>query len=268
MNEIVAAADLLSWKPLISALLLPPVPWLVLAMLAWWLRKRPIGTVMLSLALLGLWLSHCEAVGVLLEARLKINPVLSTARIAELERSLAARKPVVLVLGGGADALAPEYGEAHLTSMSMGRLHYGLWLAKRLHAPAMFSGGIGHGQIDGNAEASVAGRIASRDYQQPLRWQEDKSRDTRENARLSLTMLRSEGITDLLLVTDGFHMPRAMRAFEQEAERAGFTAKIVAAPMGLAVQITSPVRRWMPSIGGYRRVIHALHEMIGLLAGA
>ena len=193
---------------------------------------------------------------------------LSPAQVAELKRMRPGRKPVVLVLGGGVQTLAPEYAEPHLPDSAFQRLHYGLWLARQLHAPVMVSGGSGYTQSGGAKEAAVANRIAERDYGVSLGWQETASHDTRENARFSLLMLRKEGITDLLLVTHGWHMARALRAFEQEAARTGFVARIVPAPMGLGEGVGSPVLRWMPSTEGYLSVHRILRELLGRVSGA
>lgn len=274
MNETFAALGLLNWKPLIGALLLPPVPLLFLVMLAWYwrwhwrVRRAVLAKLMLALALLGLWLTTCQGFAALLERQLTVPPVLAPAQMGELRRSLAGRKPVVLVLGGGTLALAPEYGEPHLMDAAFQRLHYGLWLARHLGAPLMVSGGAGHAQVGGPSEAAVSARVAARDYNVNIRWQETASRDTRENARLSLLQLRNEGITDIFLVTHGWHMPRSLRAFNQEVERTGMAARIVAAPMGMGSNTKPMLLQWMPSPDGFRRVYQALREMLGLLSGA
>jgi uncharacterized SAM-binding protein YcdF (DUF218 family) len=270
VNETFAALGLLDWKPIVGALLLPPVPLLVLILLAWLQRgRRPVlAQLMLLLSMVGLWLSLCQVTGVWLERQLTVAAELSPARLIDWRRTLAGHKPVVVVLGGGVQGLAPEYGEAHLGSLSLQRLHYGLWLGKQLQSPVMVSGGAGPAQASGPFEADVANRIASRDYGRTLRWLEPGSRDTRENARRSLQVLREEGITEVFLVTHAWHMQRALRAFEQEAARVGFSAKLVPAPMGLATENESAALRWMPSPDGYRRVHSALREMVGLLAGA
>ena len=268
MNDTFAAFGLLQWKPIISALVLPPTPWLLLLLVAWRLRRRLSGGLLLSVCVTGLWLCNCEAVGAWLERRLAAPPALTVVQVADLRRTLVGRNPVVLVLGSGVLALAPEYAEAHLADRSMQRLHYGLWLARQVQAPVMVSGGAGREHNSRPAEATVAGGIASRDYGRPLKWLEAGSSDTRENARLSLRLLATEGITDVLLVTHGWHMPRALRAFQQEAARTGFRARLTAAPMGLAPPQTPLLQQWLPSSDGQRRVNEALHEMIGLLAGA
>lgn len=271
VNELLARLSLLDWKPLLTPLLLPPVPWLVLLLLAWAWRSRHalLSGLTLGLALLGLWFSQCLVSAAVLERSLAVSPALTPARLADLRKSWPKERAVVLVLGGGVRPLAAEYGESQLTDLSMARLHYGLWLGRRLQTPVMFSGGAGRAQPGGPAEAEVAARIAARDYGQPLRWQESLSRDTNENARLSLLLLREQGITDVLLVTHASHMQRARRNFEREAALAGFALRLVPAPMGqLDLSAIPTALRWMPSEEGNRRVRQALHEWLGWFAGA
>ena len=262
---------LLDWKPLLGALLLPPVPLLLLLLLAWVWRGRHalLAGLALASALLGLWFSQCLVTAALLERWLANSPVLDPTRLAALRPIWNSERSVVLVLGGGVRPMAAEYGEAQLSAQSMERLHYGLWLGRQLQTPVMFSGGSGHGRPGGPSEAQVAARVASRDYQQPLRWQEGQSRDTRENARHSVQLMREQGISDVLLVSHGWHMPRARRNFEREAASAGIALRIVPAPMGMLDLEAIPVAlRWMPSTEGHQRVYQVLREWLGWLAGA
>lgn len=271
MNELFTTFGLLDWKPLVSALLLPPVPLLLLLLLSWWWqRRRPaLATLLLMSALVSLWFSQCQITGELLERQLSVAPSLSTQRLAELRRSTGDGKTAIVVLGGGTKPLASEYGESHLGNVSMERLHYGLWLARQLPLPLLFSGGAGWGQADGPAEATVAARLAGRDYGRSLRWLESESHDTRGNARFSLQLLQKDGISQVLLVTHGWHMRRAMRAFNEEAARSGMALRLVPAPMGLvADRLLPPLQRWLPTTDGNQRVRQALHEWIGLAAGA
>ena len=271
MNDLFATLGVLEWKPWVAALLLPPVPLLGLLLLAWWWqRRRPaLATLLLLGSVLALWFSQCQVTGALLEGPLTSTPSLSMQRIAELRRAGADGRAAVVVLGGGARPLASEYGESHLDNNSMERLHYGLWLSRQLAVPALFSGGTGWAQQDTPAEASIAARIASRDYGRNLRWVEADSKDTRGNARLSLPLLQKDGITQVVLVTHGWHMRRALRAFDEEAQRMGMALRVVPAPMGLvADRHLSVLQRWVPSTDGHRRVRQALREWIGLAAGA
>lgn len=270
MNDLFATLGLLDWKPLAGAMLTPPVPLLLMAVLAWRLRmRRPItATLCMLLATIGLWFSLCSVTGQWLERQWALSAALSPAQVNDWRRSLTGHKPVVLVLGGGVQRLAPEYGESNLSPESMARLHYGLWLGRQLQAPVMVSGGVGRAQVAGAAEADVAARIASRDYGRSLRWLETGSVDTRDNARKSLQLLRSDNITEVFLVTHGWHMRRAVRAFNEEAAKSGSATRIVPAPMGMAADDGQAILKWLPSPEGYRRVHQVLHEMLGQLAGA
>lgn len=271
VNDIFSTFGVLDWKPWVSTLLLPPLPLLLMLLLAWWWqRRRPAtATLLLMVAVVGLWFSHCQVTGALLERRLVLSPSLSIARVAELRRSAADNRSAVVVLGAGVRVLAPEYGESHLSNTAMQRLHYALWLSRQLQAPVMYASGAGWAQADAPDEATVAARIASRDHGRPLRWLETESHDTRGNARLALPMLQKDGINQVVLVTHGWHMRRALRAFEEEAARSGMAVRTVPAPMGLhADRHLTAMQRWMPSAEGHQRVYRALREWIGLLAGA
>ena len=90
--------------------------------------------------------------------------------------------------------------------------------------------------------------------------------DTRENAARTVPLLKQAGVTRILLVTHGWHMPRARRTFEQVA---GGTVKVQPAPMGLAaLRNDNPALDWLPTSAGYESVRTALRELIGLLVRA
>jgi uncharacterized SAM-binding protein YcdF (DUF218 family) len=259
-------------KPVLGALALPPVPWLVLMLFgvrAVARQNRLSGGLMTALALLGLWFSCTAVAGDVLQ-RLLLRPprALAEARITELRQLPPARKIAVVVLGGGRESLAPEYGEAHLSSRSMERLHYGHWLSRRLGAPLMYTGGVGREETEGAPEAEIAARISERDFGRRLRWTERLSRDTRENAAASVPLLAADGVTDIVLVTHAWHMPRAERAFANVARRQSRPLQVVVAPMGLARHTERAAFRWLPSAEGIAHVRAVLREGIGLLMGA
>ncbi len=271
MNEWLGQLGLHAWKPLLTACLLPPVPMLVMAAWAGWRlrRQRRGGGLLLGLALSLIWLSCTLEGDAALQRGLLPSPAaLSTDRLSALQREAApAGRPTVaiVVLGGGRERLAPEYGVSNLGPESMERLRYGLWLARRTGAPVGFSGGTGWGASHGDPEGLVAARIAAQEFALPLRWVESESRDTRENAERIMPMLTESGVEHVLLVTHGWHMRRAVRAFEAAA---GGAVTIEAAPMGLSEDDTEGLLRWMPTNNGYRRVRNTLRECLGLLFGA
>ncbi|MCW5659932.1 MAG: YdcF family protein [Burkholderiaceae bacterium] len=273
MNDLFVLLGIQSWKPVLTALALPPLPWILLmlvgARMMFW--RRSVSWLLLLLGAAGLWLSCTSAVGHWLErAVLKPPPALAPDRITEVKRiaETAGYKVAIVVLGGGREAMAPEYGLANLIDLSLQRLHYGVWVSRQIGAPMLFSGGVGHVGNVGVAEAEVAARIAEKDYGRPLTWTEAESRDTRENASRSMALLKTAGITDIVLVTHGFHMPRSMRAFQSEAQRAGVPMRVWPAPMGLAAPSERPLLRWLPSSEGFQKTRMVLRELMGLLVGA
>jgi uncharacterized SAM-binding protein YcdF (DUF218 family) len=273
VNDLFVLLGIQSWKPILTALALPPVPWLLLmligARLMFW--RRSASWLVMLVGAAGLWLSCTTGAGHWLERlALKPPPALAPDRIAEIKRitGSASNKVAIVVLGGGREAMAPEYGLANLNSLSLQRLHYGIWLSRQTGAPMLFSGGVGHAENVGTSEAEIAARIAERDYGKPLTWTETESRDTRENAVRSVALLKTGGITDIVLVTHGMHMPRAMRAFQLEAQRTGTPMRVWPAPMGMAQPSERSVMHWLPTNDGFQRVRYVVRELAGLLVGA
>ena len=272
MNELFLNLGIESWKPVLGSLLLPPVPFLLLTlvgarMIAW---RRIWGGLMVLASSAGIWLGACSVTGEWLQSVLLSPPrPLGAERITALKRDMLARPAVaIVVLGGGREALAPEYGVANLNPRSLERLRYGIWLGRQTGAPLMFSGGLGHAAESGATEAEVAAEIATRDFGRPLRWTESRSRDTRENAQYAVAALREHKVERLVIVTHGWHMPRALRAFREASTRAGAGWEIVPAPMGLARRVERPSLRWIPSHEGFLLVRAVLHERIGWWLGA
>lgn len=271
VNQTFVLLGIESWKPVLTALLLPPVPWLVLVLIgASLLRsRRGAGWCLVLLATAGLWLGSCAAGAEALSRWWGQPPPFGRAQIERLKRDVAMKRPLaIVVLGGGREDLAPEYGTASLSAHSLERLRYGLWLARRSGAPVAFSGGVGHSAPGVVSEAEIAERIAIGEFGQPLRWLETASRDTRENAARTVALLGAEGVQDIVLVTQDWHMRRAVRAFNEAAARAGRTLRVQAAPVGLAPRVSNSVLRWMPSTEGFKLTREVMREKFGWWAGA
>ncbi|MES2992518.1 MAG: YdcF family protein [Pseudomonadota bacterium] len=267
MNSLFALLDLNAWKPVVTALLLPPVPFLLLMLIGarLILARRGLGwSVVLGGAALT-WSSGCVGVAQWLSPVLLQPPsALSAPRVQAL-RASANPATAIVVLGGGLEPLAPEYGTANLSHYSLERLRYGVWLGRQTGLPVAFSGGVGWAQPDAMPEARIAAAIAAGEFARPLKWVEDQSRDTRENAGRTVALLRPAGIRHIVLVTHGWHMPRALRAFRAAA---GPEIRIEPAPMGLARGTELPVLNWLPSTKGLTDVRHVLREWLGRVAGA
>ena len=260
-------------KPVLSALLLPPAPFLVLALAGACLaRRRPrAARWLVVLACAGVWLGSCVGAARWVEESWMTLPApLSAAQRAQLKARAAAGEPLaIVVLGGGVDPLAPEYGGADLGHLSLLRLRYGLWLGRQTGIPVAASGGVGWGPSSAGIqpEASRMAEIAQAEYGAPLRWVEATSRDTHQNAVNTLALLRPAGIHEIVLVTHATHMPRALREFQAAAAASAGSGsmRITPATMGQAWPADSPLLRWLPSSEGTQRMRAALHEVLAKL---
>ncbi len=268
LNNLFALWGLAAWKPLLTALVLPPFPFLLTMLLgARWLRtRRGSGWFLILLSVAGLWLTATEGVARWAQPLLLTKaPVITQDRIAELKQEAKNTRMAIAVLGSGAEKFAPEYNESNLTGASLERLRYGLWLSRQTGIPVAFTGGSSWAAAEGPSEAEVAARVAAIDFKQPLKWTEIQSRDTAENAAMTIPLMQSAQVRHVLLVTHGWHMPRAMTSFQKYA---GSTLSLEAAPMGLArIDEVGPLD-WMPSNHGFKRNRQVVHEWLGSLAGA
>jgi len=270
MNGLMSLLGIESWKPAVGALLLPPVPLLLLVLVGarLILPRRGLGWFIVILSVALLWLGSCVGTAHFIsDLALKPPKPLSLSDIAELKDAARARKPLaIVILGGGAEALAPEYAVANLRAPTLERLRFGMWLNRETGIPMAMSGGVGWAaRPDSLAEAQIGARIAAQEFGRPLKWIEDTSRDTRENAMRTVAMLRADGIHHIVLVTHGTHMPRAVKMFEMAA---GGAMRIQPAPMGLARSNRPAWFDWTPSTEGFEKVNRILHELAATATGA
>ncbi|MBA2964496.1 MULTISPECIES: YdcF family protein [Ramlibacter] len=243
-------------RPLLTALVLPPILPLLLVLLGLLLaagRRRARG---LALALAGtalLWILSCHAVATALAGALL--PPVRAAQPAQL-----AGVQAIVVLGGGIVPDAPEYGAAQPNAPTLARLRYGAWLARRSGKPLAFAGGVGWGAAGTGfaPEAEVAGRTLRDDWGVAPRWLDGRSRDTGENAREMRRLLAADQVSRIALVTDAWHMPRSVLEFE----RAGFT--VLPAPTGFPAPQVRPLLDWLPSPDGLALSRQVLREVLGL----
>ena len=125
----------------------------------------------------------------------------------------------IIVLGGGEDVSAASFWRQPQINEGGDRFLGGLALAHRFpEARVMFAGGSGRLRDAGGAqtsEASIAAQIfRSQGLDSDRLLFEDRSRNTSENARLSLSLANPAPDETWVLVTSAFHMPRALRSFE------------------------------------------------------
>src|SRR6266550_96531 len=113
------------------------------------------------------------------------------------------------------------------------RIAYGAFLAHRTALPVLVSGT--------SAEALAMRVSLAREFGIQVRWVEDRSRDTFQNAQFSSRLLKAAGVSRILLVTDSAHEWRASHEF---------------ASAGLTV-LPAPVGVWAPRERGLLRCLPA-----------
>ena len=163
----------------------------------------------------------------------------------------------IVILSGDMRDAAPEYGGDTVGPLTLERLRYGAFLARRSNLPVLVTGGI----IDpkGPPIAEIMRQILETEFHIPVRWVEAASRNTRENALFSARILKPAGIDRILLVTDAWHMPRALIAFR------GLGLTLIPAPTGFYISRPGWLESLAPTAQGLQRSAYALHEMIGNL---
>lgn len=101
--------------------------------------------------------------------------------------------------------------------------------------------------------------VLAEDFVVPVRWTEDASDNTYENARNSYRILQKAGISKIYLVTHAWHMMRAAAAFR----RAGF--EVIEAPTGFTTRYHTDLLAFLPRAAALQDSAMFVHEGIGIL---
>ncbi len=155
-------------------------------------------TAMLSLLALSTPLVSTQLVRLLDD-----SPVLDLAQAREAQ--------AIVILGGGVRRNALEFGGDTLGRLTLERVRYGARVARQTGLPVLVTGGSV--LRDGEAEATLMRDALENEFGVKVRWIEDRSRNTRENATFSAALLDRESIKRVVLVLHSFDVPRARAEF-------------------------------------------------------
>jgi len=232
-------------KAVLKALVLPPCgPLLVsLAGLAL-LRKHPrTGRLLAVLGVSTLLLLSLPAVAGLLVRLLYDGPVFEAADARSAQ--------AVVILGGGIRR-APELGGDTMNRLTLERVRFGARVARLTGLPVLVSGGSTYG---GTPEARLMRDSLRDEFGVGVRWVEDTSRTTAENAARTAAILRPAGITRVVLVTHSFDAPRAAAEFAEHGVETIPAATNVPAPV-------EGVADFLPSMSALQESYYALYELL------
>ena len=235
-------------KSIVLALVLPPVCFLYLTIAGFWIvrRHRRGGRALAGVGLAGL--------------ALLAVPLVANSLLLALERNLPVNPPpnampqAIVILGGDLLRTATE-PYALPGFLTLDRLRAGAALQRRTGLPILVTGGTV--QPDRVAVATVMADSLRNDFQVPVTWVEDASLDTWENAAFSADILKQQGIGSVYVVSQGWHLRRAMLAFRH----AGLIATAV--PTSMETPLDPIAWDLPPRASAWEWSYFALHEWIG-----
>lgn len=243
--------DILLTK-VVSTFLLPPLNLLLLLLLGiFLLPKRPhlARRVLIVTGLLLYLFSTPIIVGSIRQCFETDPPLDPTATLPAAD--------AIVVLAGGLYRKAPEYGGDTVDGYVLERLRYAAWLYRRIDKPILVTGGSWREGV--RPEAHAMKESLEEDFHIPVRWVEDQSRNTSENAQLSAAILQKHGVHTIYLVTHALHMPRARAAFE------GVGLQVVPAPTLFAVRDRVTVLQFLPQGSSFEGSSAVFYEVLGRL---
>ena len=242
--------DPLILRAIAKTLVLPPAgPLLVaLAGLVLLARRPRLGRVLAWGGVIASLTLSLPIVALALQRGLDDTPVFDAARAGEAQ--------ALVIIGSGLRRGAPEYGGDTLGPRTLERVRYGARLARQTHLPILVSGGT---VSRGAAEAPLMRDCLVTEFGVPVRWTEDASRNTRENAQRTAALLRPDGVRTVVLVAHALDMPRARAEFEA----AGLV--VLPAPVALPTRGVESPFDFLPGIGGLTQSYLALYEATGEL---
>jgi len=175
-----------------------------------------------------------------------------------LDMTEARKAHAIVILGGGTRRNAPEYGGDTMGRLTAERVRYGARVARQTGLPVLVTGGR---LLDfESSEADLMRDALEGEYGIPVRWVEDRSRNTHENAKFSASLLKADGVTSVLLVAHAIDMPRA------RAEFAAAGIDTMPAATGLASSAGLQFTDFLPSISALQISHDALYEILANMA--
>ena len=239
-----------AFKLAVTSFVLPPGgPIVLIALGALALRPYPrTGRTLVVVGAAALWLLSLPIVAGALVT------LLGGAR--PLDLAAARQADAIAILGGGVRARAPEYGSDTLGRLTLERTRYGARLARQTGLPVLVSGGAPEPGV--RAEADLMREALEGEYGVQVRWVDDRSRNTRENALHAARLLQAEGKCCVVLVMHGFDVRRTQRLFEA----AGL--EVIAAPTHVPRWDDLSVGDFLPSAAALYTSYFAAYELLAL----
>ena len=240
------SSDVILW---LEFLILPPgllIPFAVLGLLVFKKRKRFAVAMMLSGVALTLILAMPKV------ARSLISDLQTYPPVNLTDERFEQATTAIVVLGGGRYPNAPEYQDQdQISPATLERLRYAAVLKKQLALPMVLSGG--RRNADATPEAVMMNKVLVDEYAVEPEYLEVHAANTREQAMQVKFLLADTSITQVVLITHAWHMPRAVDEFKASG------LEVIPAPMGFMATANQRVN-YIPSAAAMQISARALHE--------
>jgi uncharacterized SAM-binding protein YcdF (DUF218 family) len=230
--------------------LIPPNLFILRALLgvlvAWW--RKPLGLAVATGAVSCLYL-----VSMPLTAGLLIR---STEAIASGEPRSPSGAPPGAIVVLAADARYDDGEPEAVGPLTLERLAEAARQQRRLGLPILVSGGPP--RRPEHSLAALMSKALEEDFSVPVRWREDRSRNTFQNAAFSAAILRQAGVRSAFVVAHPWDVARALWSFR------AVDYPVVPLPIAEGRELSVSASSFLPQVPALKDSYYALHELIGL----
>ena len=192
---------------IIKAVSLPPANFVLVILLGFLLRQKfkRLGAGVAVTAILVLYLLSTPFTASRLILALE-------AEIITPSHTVTGRPEVIVIPSAGYSYAGVKKVRADVDAMTLERLRAGVRLHWETGLPILVTGG---GEKEGLVPVGTLMAQALRtDFGVNPEWVERRSTTTYENAKFSAQILKKQNISDIYLVSQAWHLPRAVAAFE------------------------------------------------------
>jgi len=263
-----------SWaiRNIIAELLMPPSIWIALALFALIFFRKPskLKTTLIGFSVLMIWVTSTTAFSQWFyqvsdhwmhwPAPLQFTEL---SKLEEPQSNIQQKNKAIVILGGGIRAGAkeiPENQNQDVSTDTMARLRMGARLAKVTHLPTLVTGGRPDKvNSEDLSEGNLMAKVLENELQTPVKWIEEQSNTTQENAQFSAKILKQNQIDTIYLVTHVWHMPRSNRIFEKEG------LKVIPVSLGYQYKDSLTPLDYIPKGEGLTKTREIWHELLGTI---
>jgi uncharacterized SAM-binding protein YcdF (DUF218 family) len=257
---------------MVAELVMPPAIWMVLIVLAMILirKRQALKKIIIGFSLAMIWITSTTAFSQWFyqasdlwmhwPAPIDLIKLQEDQKMTQ-SKNLPQPPKAIVILGGGVRTGAidvPNYQNQDVSSEAITRLRTGARLAKVTDLPILATGGRPDKvKPDDLPEGQLMAMVLEQELQTPVKWIEDQSNTTQENAKFSAKILKQNQIDTIYLVTHVWHMPRSKRIFEKEE------LKVIPVPLGYNFKDPLTPLDCFPKGDGLNKTREIWHESLG-----